>query len=520
MMTAAAPAVDGRAGTTPARLVLQGITKRYPATVACDGVDLSVRAGEIHALLGENGAGKSTLMKIVYGLVRPDSGHIEWEGRPVALTGPAHARSLGIGMVFQHFSLLETLTVAENIALALDARAPARDLAARIEATSRAHGLPVDPRRLVHGMSVGERQRVEIVRCLLESPRLLILDEPTAVLTPQAALQLFDSLRALARAGVSILYISHKLAEIRALCDSATVLRAGRVTGRVAPAGETPESLARLMVGADVPACQLSPNAPGEPLLELAGVRVDKEDPFGTPLTDVNLTVHAGEIVGIAGVSGNGQQELLAVLSGQRRRLAAGSVRICGRDARALGPAARRAAGLAYVPEDRQGSGAVAQLSLTRNALLTAAARGLVRAGLIRESAAREFTRRTISQFQVRAPDERALAGSLSGGNLQKFIVGREALLAPKLLIAAQPTWGVDVAASQLIRQALIGLRADGVAVLIVSDDLDELLMICDRIAVLAGGALSAAAPRGELTAERLGTLMAGVPQRQEAGHA
>jgi simple sugar transport system ATP-binding protein len=501
----------------PPRLVLRGITKRYPTTVACDGVDLEVRAGEIHALLGENGAGKSTLMKIVYGLVRPDAGHLEWEGRPVTLSSPAQARRLGVGMVFQHFSLLETLTVAENISLALQRPVPPAALAARIEETSRVHGLPVDPQRLVHGMSVGERQRVEIVRCLLESPRLVILDEPTAVLTPQAAEQLFASLRRLAAAGVSILYISHKLAEIRALCDRATVLRGGRVVGRVVPRDETPDSLARLMVGREVQACQLTSHAPGEPLLTVAGLSVEKDDPSGTRLEDLHLTVHAGEIVGIAGVSGNGQKELLAALSGERQRITGGSLCICGEEARHLGPAARRALGLAYVPEDRLGRGAVPALSLARNALLTGARAGLVRAGLIREAAARDFARRTIQLFDVRGGDERSPAGSLSGGNLQKFIVGRELLLAPRLLIVAQPTWGVDVAASQLIRQALLEQRARDVAVLVVSEDLDELLMICDRIAVLASGRLSTAMPRATVTAERLGTLMAGAALQETA---
>jgi simple sugar transport system ATP-binding protein len=493
----------------PPRLVLRGITKRYPTTVACDGVDLAVRAGEIHALLGENGAGKSTLMKIVYGLLRPDAGHIEWEGRPVRLASPSQARALGIGMVFQHFCLLETLTVGENISLALSGPVPPDELARRIESVSAAHGLPLNPRLLVHDMSVGERQRVEIVRCLLQSPKLLILDEPTAVLTPQAATQLFASLRKLAASGVSILYISHKLAEIRALCDTATVLRAGRVAGHVIPAQETPDSLARLMVGREVPPCQLIPHAPREPRLTLSGLSVPKDGPFGTSLENLELAVRAGEIVGIAGVSGNGQKELLAALSGERRD-ARGQLAICGQDALRLGPAARRALGLAYVPEERIGHGAVPALSLTRNALLTGARAGLVRRGLIQERRARDFARRIVTELDVRARGERTLAGSLSGGNLQKFIVGRELLLAPRLLIAAQPTWGVDVAASQRIRQGLLDCRARDVAVLVVSEDLDELLLICDRIAVLAAGRLSAALPRAQLTPESLGTLMAG----------
>ena len=492
------------------RLALRGITKRYPTIIACDTVDLTVRSGEIHALLGENGAGKTTLMKIVYGLIRPDAGVIEWQGRSVSLASPRDARRLGIGMVFQHFSLFETLTVAENISLALDERAAPDALAERIHATSQRYGLPLDPRRLVHGMSVGERQRLEIVRCLLQRPALLILDEPTSVLTPQAARKLFTTLKRLASEAVSILYISHKLKEIRELCDTATVLRGGKVSGTVQPATETADSLAKLMVGSEVKPCQLQRRTAGEARLTISGLDVPKDDPFGTDLSDIHLEVRSGEIVGIAGVSGNGQKELLNALSGETPRIANGEIRICGTAVAGLGPAERRTLGLAFVPEERLGRGAVPALSLARNAVLTGWRAGLVRAGLIQERAARAFARATIEQFNVRGADERSAAASLSGGNLQKFIVGREARLEPRLLIAAQPTWGVDVAAAQLIRQALIDLRARGVGVLLVSEDLDELFMICDRIAVLVGGRLSAALPSSQLSLEELGTLMAG----------
>lgn len=511
-MTADAPAA---AAGSP-RLALHAITKRYPTVVAVNGVDLSVRAGEIHALLGENGAGKTTLMKIVYGLIRPDAGTMAWEGRPVALASPREARQLGVGMVFQHFCLFETLSVAENIALALDEKVARAALTARIRDTSQRYGLPVEPQRLVHGMSVGERQRVEIVRCLLQQPRLLILDEPTSVLTPRSAGKLFETLRQLASEGVSILYISHKLAEIRALCSTATVLRGGQVSGVVQPAHETPDSLARLMVGVAVSSCQLRSRAPGEPLLEVRGLSVKTDDPFGTQLTDVNLVVRAGESIGIAGVSGNGQKELMAALSGEVRRPLKGEIRLCGRPVTGAGPAERRALGLAFVPEERIGRGAVPQLTLARNAVLTGWRKGLVQSGLIQERAARAFARATIRELGVRGGDERSLAGSLSGGNLQKFIVGRETRLEPRLLIVAQPTWGVDVAAAQIIRQRLIDLRSGGAGLLIVSEDLDELFMLCDRIAVIAGGRLSPAQPGAQLTVERLGALMAGEATLQE----
>jgi ABC-type uncharacterized transport system ATPase subunit len=492
------------------RLVLRGIVKRYPSVIANDGVDLTVRVGEIHAVLGENGAGKSTLMKIIYGVTRPDEGTIEWEGRPVSIVNPAAARRLGIGMVFQHFSLFETLTVSENISLALDESAAPGALAARILEVSTQYGLPVDPHRLVHGMSVGERQRVEIVRCLLQSPRLLIMDEPTSVLTPQAVLTLFETLRRLASEGVSILYISHKLDEIRALCDTATVLRGGKVAGTVDPRSESHDSLARLMVGGELRECQLRPREPGEVRLQATDLSLVAEDPFGTSLSGIDLEVRAGEIVGIAGISGNGQKELLAALSGETRISDGKSVRICTKAAGSLDPAQRRDLGLTFVPEERLGRGAVPEMTLAHNAILTGSRLGMVRRGLLRSGAASAFTRETIAHFHIKGGDEQSMAGGLSGGNLQKFIVGREARLAPVVMIVAQPTWGVDVGAAQLIRQALIDLRDRGVALLVVSEDLDELFMICDRIAVLARGRLSASYPVRELTSESVGVMMAG----------
>ena len=495
------------AAAIPPRLRLRGIVKRYPKIIANDGIDLTVRAGEIHAVLGENGAGKSTLMKIVYGVTRPDEGTIEWQGAPVSIASPAHARRLGIGMVFQHFSLFETLTVAENISLALDEDAQA--LAARIEAVSARYGLPVEPHRLVHGMSVGERQRVEIVRCLLQSPQLLIMDEPTSVLTPQAVTKLFETLRRLSGEGVSILYISHKLEEIRALCESATVLRAGRVTGSVDPRKETNDSLARLMVGSEIRECHLTPGTPGAVQLHLQDLSTIPEDPFGTRLEQINLEVRAGEIVGIAGVSGNGQSELLAAISGETEGSCDGQIRLCGQAVLRQSPAQRRALGLTFVPEERLGRGAVPAMSLAQNIVLTGASR-VVKAGFLRSGATRDFARETIAQFQVKGGDESSPAESLSGGNLQKFIVGREARLAPKVMLVAQPTWGVDIGASQLIRQALIDLRNEGVALLVISEELDELFTICDRIAVLAGGRLSPPLPTANLTAEGVGKLMAG----------
>ncbi len=500
------------AGTTTPRLQLRGIRKVYPAVVANDGIDLSVMPGEIHAVLGENGAGKSTLMKVIYGVTRPTDGEIVWEGERVEVSSPAQARALGIGMVFQHFSLFETLTVVENVALGLDDAPAMAELARRIETVSGKYGLPVDPRRLVHTLSVGERQRVEIVRCLLQSPRLLIMDEPTSVLTPQAVRTLFKTLRQLAAEGCSILYISHKLDEIQELCHGATVLRAGKVTGRCVPANETPQSMARLMIGKDLPVCEHgAPKPGGELLLRLAGLSHASDDPFGTDLRDLHLDVHAGEIVGIAGVSGNGQQELLRAISGEEPLAERHPVQICGSEAGRMSSGLRRRLGMAFVPEERLGRGAVPKLSLGFNALLTAHPRGMLKRGLIDFGAMRRYALETIERFDVRCGGADAPARSLSGGNLQKFIMGREILQNPRLLVVAQPTWGVDVGAAAFIRQALIDLRNSGSAVLVISEEIDELFEICDRIAVIAKGRLSPVRPIAGTDREEIGVWMSGM---------
>jgi ABC-type uncharacterized transport system ATPase subunit len=492
------------------RLALTGITKIYPTVVAVDGVDLTVFPGEIHAVLGENGAGKSTLMKIIYGVVKPDAGTILWEGRPVTIANPARARKLGIGMVFQHFSLFETLTVADNIALALEPEQVNRELPARIRDVSAKYGLPLDPGRHVHTMSVGERQRVEIVRCLLQDPKLLILDEPTSVLTPQAVEKLFETLRRLAAEGCSILYISHKLDEIRALCHRATVLRAGRVTGTCDPRRESSSSLARMMIGADLPHPLHREPRVGDEALAVRSLSLPADDPFGTTLSNINLSVHAGEIVGIAGVSGNGQKELMAALSGERLVPDAGSMMLLGTAVGRMDASQRRTLGLAFVPEERLGRGAVPEMSLAENALLTAYRQGMVSHGFVRERVVRDYAAATIREYAVKASGPDAVARSLSGGNLQKFIVGREIRQHPKVMIAAQPTWGVDVGAAAQIRQALLDLRDQGVAVLIVSEELDELFEICDRLTVIAQGRLADARPVRATNAEEIGLLMSG----------
>ena len=497
---------------SPYRLELTGITKIYPAVVANQDVRLQLRPGEIHAVLGENGAGKSTLMKMIYGVTHPDAGVMRWEGEPVRIQSPAQARALGIGMVFQHFSLFETLTVAENIALALaDAPKPAA-LSQRITEVSDRYGLPVDPNRLVHALSVGERQRVEIVRCLLQNPKLLIMDEPTSVLTPQAVRKLFDTLRQLAAEGCSILYISHKLDELHELCDTATVLRDGMVSGNCNPKEETPHSMAGLMIGRDLPVVDHPPpQSLGEVRLALDGLSVASADPFGTHLDQLHLEVRAGEIIGIAGVSGNGQAELLEVLSGEAKTPEAARIRLNGQPVGALSAGARGKLGLAFIPEERLGRGAVPAMSLAENTVLTTRGPELIRHGLLRFNAIRAMTRDCIAAFNVKSGGPDAAAQSLSGGNLQKFIVGRELRKQPDVLVVAQPTWGVDAGAAAFIRQELVALRDRGAAILLISEEIEELLEVADRLAVIAKGRLSPMVAPAETSIDQIGVWMSGL---------
>jgi simple sugar transport system ATP-binding protein len=452
-------------------------------------------------------------MKIIYGAVAADQGEILWNGEPVAIASPAAARRLGIGLVYQHFSLFDSVTVAENVAVATEGRLDLAGLSRRIAELSERYGLPVDPHRLLHHLSVGERQRVEILRCLLQAPQLLILDEPTSVLTPQAVERLFEVLRRLAAEGCSILYISHKLDEIRALCDGATVLRGGRVAGTADPRRQSAEELARLMVGAVLPAIHRDPAATSaRPLIEVAGLTARSDDPFGTDLQDLAFRIHGGEIVGVAGISGNGQAELVQLLSGERTLppAAADMILLDGQPVGDLDAARRRALGLALVPEERLGRGAVPGMSLADNALLTAHRDGLVRRGFIDRGKVAALAQRIIERFDVRCGGPGAVARSLSGGNLQKFIVGREVSLKPRVLIVAQPTWGVDVAAAAFIRQTLIDLSRAGTAILVISEELDELFEICDRLMVLARGRLSPAKPLAGTSIEEIGLAMAG----------
>ncbi len=494
----------------PPRLQLTQITKRYPGVVANDGVSLTVAPGTVHAVLGENGAGKSTLMKIIYGAVKPDDGAVLFNGKPVHIRNPQEARALGISMVFQHFSLFETLTVAENVWLGLDKTLSLPEVSESIALKAKEYGLDIDPARPVHSLSVGEMQRVEIIRALLTQPQLLILDEPTSVLTPQAVEKLFVVLRKLAQEGCSILYISHKLHEIRELCSDCTVMRGGKVTGVCDPRQESNASLSRLMIGAEPPALAARAYAPGHTVLEVKNLSLPSADPFGTSLVDVALTVKSGEVVGIAGVSGNGQAELLQVLSGENPTAPVGSIAVAGQDVSRLSPARRRKWGLHFVPEERLGRGAVPTLSLAHNLLLSR--RDAVgRFGWLRLKALRQQAQSIIATYKVKANGPDAVAKSLSGGNLQKFIVGREIEARPKLFVVSQPTWGVDVGASAQIRSEILKLRDAGCAVLVVSEELDELFEISDRLYVIAKGRLSPTVMRAQATVAQIGAWMSGL---------
>jgi len=505
--------------TQAPRLELIGIGKQYPAVKANDGVNLTVAPGQIHAVLGENGAGKSTLMKIIYGAVQPDEGEMRWNGARVSVRNPHEARALGIAMVFQHFSLFDTLSSAENVWLGLPKAFTLAEVTRRIVKVAGDYGLEVDPARPVHTLSVGERQRIEIVRALLTNPKLLILDEPTSVLTPQAVDKLFVTLRQLSKEGCSILYISHKLDEIRALCHHCTVLRAGKVTGEVDPAKESNASLSRLMIGAEPPQLQHRQAQPGAVALQVRGLSCPKSDQFGTDLRDIAFEVRAGEIVGIAGVSGNGQQELMAVLSGEDPRAPAGSIALFGADVSRAHPRQRRRLGLHFVPEERLGRGAVPTLSLAQNTLLTRTEH-VGRAGWLRMQAVQAQAAALIERFKVKAGGPGAAARSLSGGNLQKFIVGREIDARPKLLIVSQPTWGVDVGAAAQIRGELLALRDAGCALLVVSEELDELFEISDRLLVMAQGRVSPSVPTAQASVEMIGEWMSGLWARPAAADA
>ncbi len=499
------------------------IVKVFGSLRANDDVTLKVRPGEIHALLGENGAGKSTLVKLIYGALQPTSGEFRWKGRKISIANPAAARKLGIGMVFQHFSLFEALTVAENIALAMPGRFNLASLAEKIRRVSKEYGLPLEPTAVVADLSVGERQRIEIVRCLLQHPRLLIMDEPTAVLTPQEADQLFLVLARLAREGCAVLYISHRLEEVKRLCHAVTILRHGKVVATADPVKETAASLAKLMVGGDIHVVRGDrKKSAGTVRLELKNLNLPADGPFAVELKNISLEVKAGEVIAIAGVAGNGQAELFDAISGERLLARNDMIAFDGEPCGRSGVNERRNLGAAFVPEERLGHGAVPAFRLSENIVLTrhSSDLNLVKSGLLQKNGAAGVSERVIKTYDVRKGKPDPEARALSGGNLQKFVVGRELDRQPGILVINQPTWGVDAGASATIRQAIVDLSQQGSAVLVISQDLDEIFEIATRIAVISRGQLSETYPAGEISLQQIGLLMAGAHEVEKARHA
>ncbi len=504
-----------------AAVELQGITKRFPGVVANDDVNIEVAPGEVHAIVGENGAGKSTLMKILYGMLRPDSGTIRVRGEEVHFRSPKDAIAAGVGMVHQHFMLAENLTVLENIILGSEpthgpmiAFGDARD---RVKELSATYGMPLDPDRLVEDLSVGERQRAEIIKVLYRGARILILDEPTAVLVPQEVRELFGNLRDLKREGVTVIYISHKLDEVLEIADSITVIRAGRTVATVNPGDVTTGQLAELMVGSELPRPETRESTVTDTVeLTVEGLGVKAADGRWL-LRDVSFTVHRGEILGIAGVEGNGQAQLLEALIGVTP-IAAGTIKLGREDITTWSTEARRDAGIGYIPEDRHEEGLLLAAPLWENAMLGHQAQApFAKGAWIDRKGAKRQTEAIVSQYRVATPGIRAAAYALSGGNQQKLIVGREMIAEPKVLLAAQPTRGIDVGAQASVWDAIRRARAAGLALLLISADLEELIGLSDTLWVIFGGRLVAKVDASKVTPEELGLYMTGAKQREAA---
>jgi ABC-type uncharacterized transport system ATPase subunit len=498
----------------PVVLEARGITKRFPGVVANDNVSLKLLKGEVLALLGENGAGKSTLMNILYGLYSQDEGEILVNGQPIRASSPHESIQRGIGMVHQHFQLVPVMTVTENVILGNEVSRGGlldrRRAAERITAISRQYGLEVDPHALIADLDVGAQQRVEIIKALYRNADILILDEPTAVLTPQEADDLVRVMRTLTAQGKSLIFITHKLREVIEVADRIMVLRSGRVVGEATPATSTESSLAAMMVGRDVLLrVDKTPARPGATVLSVRGLHV-RDDRRLMAVSGVDLEVRAGEILGIAGVQGNGQTELVQALTGLRPA-EAGTVRMGEQDVTRATPRTISELGVAHIPEDRQRDGVITSYQITDNAVLEMYYREPFAKGIVRDDAAiTAHAQRLVKEFDVRTPSVMVPASSLSGGNQQKLIVAREFTRELRLLIAAQPTRGIDVGSIEFIHNQIVRQRDEGVAVLVVSAELDEIIGLSDRIAVMYHGKVVATVQNGELTREQLGLLMAG----------
>ncbi|GAB2850669.1 ABC transporter ATP-binding protein [Actinoallomurus bryophytorum] len=504
--------------TTGPAVELHGITKRFPGVVANHDIEIEVAAGTVHAIVGENGAGKSTLMKILYGMQRPDEGTIKVAGEEVSLHSPADAIARGIGMVHQHFMLADNLSVLENVVLGAEKLHGIGGKARRrIEEISRQYGLGVEPGRLVEQLGVGARQRVEILKVLYRGAKILILDEPTAVLVPHEVEELFGNLRDLKREGLTVIFISHKLDEVLSVADTITVIRRGTTVDTVRPGDVTARQLAELMVGSELPVPELRESTVTDvPVLTLRDVTV--RDAAGRAIVDdVSLTIHEGEILGIAGVEGNGQAELVEAIMGMLP-VDSGVISLGETDLTGLATRRRREAGIGFIPEDRHRHGLLLESPLWENRILGHQTRPPnVKGGLIDRQGARRDTERIVREYDVRTPGIDVTASSLSGGNQQKLIVGREMSDAPKLLIAAHPTRGVDVGAQSAIWDHLRHARADGLAVLLISADLDELIGMSDTLRVILRGRLVGEADPATTTPDQLGSLMTGAGEGSAA---
>ena len=496
------------------QLEIQNITKSYGDLKANDDISLNIKPASIHALLGENGAGKSTLVKVIYGSLQPNSGQMKWCGEEYAPKSPFEAREEGIAMVFQHFSLFESLTVAENIILGLDDIGFDTDFTEQITKFSKQYGLDINPQQVVGDLSVGARQRVEIIRCLMQNPKLLIMDEPTSVLTPQEVTDLFVTLKKLAEDGCAILYISHKLEEVRQICSHATILRGGKLIQNCNPQDHSKQELAEMMIGKKLIQLARSNITTGQDIFSINNLSRKSDDMFGVDLQGISLTIKKGSIVGIAGVAGNGQDELMQLLIGEVEAPEETLV-FKGEDIGDLNSHQRRQLSMFFIPEERLGHGAVPDMGLNENMLLSRPEKsGMTNYGVINWNNVEKLTQQVIDDFKVQTQSSKMQAKSLSGGNLQKFMVGRELIQNPELLVVAQPTWGVDAGSENNIHQALIALADQGSAILIISQDLDEILTLCEQIHVLSEGSLSAAVDMEDNGLDKISNLMLGSEQQ------